>query len=437
MITIIGIGMEKGDLTQKAEKKIAQTKCVFLRSALTAAGKAAVKAYPHIMPLDDCFTAAQSFDEWGVAVCDKLLAAEHEHGDIAYLTDGDGIDGIVPLLQARTKDIEIIYGVGAYKARGCDAGGVRISASDAVRTRPYLDTVLPLYITEIDDAYLAGDLKLWLMEFYGDDTPVTVHIGGKTQTAALHEIDRLRGYGYDCELYIASQAGYNKARYCYGDLMRIMAKLTAPDGCPWDGAQTHESIRINMIEEAYEAVDAIDSGDIDAMIEEFGDVLLQAVFHCDMGVRFGEFDRADVISELCGKLYHRHTHIFGEHKAKDAGEALGYWEAAKSQEKSYVSTADKLSRLPEGFPSLLAAEKVYKKLVKAGVEKNETEMNAATANLQPDEEGYARRLFVLAAAMADAGLDAEVVLNTYIKKLKDRFAQAEAAGDVADFLRKA
>ena len=220
--------------------------------------------------------------------------------------------------------------------------------------------------------------------------------------------------------------GYEKKKYGFGDLMRIMARLTAPDGCPWDGAQTHESIRINMIEEAYEAVDAIDAGDTAAMEEELGDVLLQAVFHCDMAQRFGEFTLSDALSTLCRKLVTRHTHIFGENKAKDAGEALTFWEQAKSVEKSYVSVADKLNRLPDGFPSLLAAEKVYKKLRKAGVRwKNEP---------VGEEEGV-RQLFALTAALADGNVDAEVALHTFITDLKRKFAAAEEAGDTEGFLQ--
>lgn len=422
--------MHPDDLTLRAAEKIAAGKHVFVKSAKTAAGAGLVKKYPHVVALDDCFDKAQNFDELCAAVCDTLLSAEKEHGEVLYVTDGDGMDACVTALRTRTDAVEMVYGVAANRSRGADTSEVRLTASDALVRRPYLDTTLPLHITEIDDEYLAGELKLWLGEYYGDETRITVSVKGKTQTIPLCELDRLRGgYGETCEMYIAAQEGFYKDKYAFGDLMRIMRKLTSADGCPWDKAQTHESIRVNMIEEAYEAVDAIDAADIDAMTEELGDVLLQAVFHCDMGRRFGEFDLCDVLGTLCDKLVFRHTHIFGANKATNADEALSFWEAAKSEEKSYVSTVDKLERLPSCFPALLAAQKVYKKLVKAGVQSPVTVPDKA----EYTEELCGNKLFWLAAAMSEAGVDPEVALSSYLQKMKRAFAAAEQKGEIADF----
>lgn len=435
MITIIGIGTEPGELTQAAAKKIAETEHVFLRSAKTKAGKAICKAYPHVTPLDDAFTAAGDFDALNAALANAVRQAEQTYGAAAYLTDGEGMDGCAAILCNTAKQTDFLFGVSPHKTRGRTQSEVRLSATEAVQTRPYLDTALATHVTEIDDAYLAGDVKLWLMEYYADEQPIELHVNGKTLTVPLCELDRQTGYDYACELTVAPQEGYVKQKYGFADLKRILARLTAPDGCPWDKAQTHESIRINLIEEAYEAVDAIDSGEPDAMEEEFGDVLLQSALHCDMAERFGEFTVADVLSALCRKLVTRHTHIFGENRAANADEALGYWEAAKTQEKSYVSTADKLQRLPENFPALLAAEKVYKKLRKAGDTANATFFSGVAAAPARTEAEYGKRLFALAALAAADGVDAEVALNAFVTKSKRAFATAEQNGEVADFLR--
>ncbi|MCI8595330.1 MAG: MazG family protein [Clostridia bacterium] len=436
MITVIGIGADKGELTFKAAKKIAESKRVFLRSAKTAAGGSVLKEFPHVVPLDNLFDTAENFDALAAAVCDAVLEAERESGSVAYLTDGDGVDEYAAALCARAEKVEFIYGVAQNKARGASPCELRISALDAVRKKPELDTSLALHVVEIDDAELAGDLKLWLMGYYGDETEVTVCVKNKVSKIPLYELDRLRSYDYSCELYVEAQDGFYKEKYCFGDLLRIMGRLTAADGCPWDKAQTHESIRINMLEEAYEAVDAINCGDIAAMTEELGDVLLQAVFHCDMAERFGEFDRSDVITGLCNKLVTRHTHIFGENRAQNADEALGFWEQAKSVEKSYVSTADKLNRLPENFPSLLAAEKVYKKLVKAGVGgAEELRKEAFAERKENSEQAFGKRLFALAAVMADLGIDAETALGAYVSSVKKKFAEAEKLSDTENFLK--
>lgn len=434
MITVIGIGTEKGDLTQSAAQKIATAKHAFVRSGKTKAGAAVLKEFAHVVPLDEYYESESDFTKLCEKICSVLLNAEREHSSAAYLTDGDGADEIAAALAQKTQT-EIIRGVAPSRSRGLGADFLRLSATSALTLRPCLDTSVALHVTEIDDAYLAGDLKLWLMEYYGDETEITLYIKNALRKIKLCELDMQRGYDYSCELYVAAQSGFYKQKYTFGDLCRIMDRLVAPDGCPWDKAQTHESIRVNLIEEAYEAVDAIDGGDIDAMTEEIGDVLLQAVFHCNMGRRFGEFELSDVLGTLCGKLVNRHTHIFGENKAANADEALGYWEAAKSEEKSYVSTADKLNRLPQNFPSLLAAEKIYKKLAKVNAGGfDELEKSAETA--PNSEEKYAKKLFVLAAKMAQENFDAEVSLNKFLAKIKENFEKAEQKNQISDFFAK-
>ncbi len=434
MITVIGIGTEKGDLTQSAAQKIATAKHAFVRSGKTKAGAAVLKEFAHVVPLDEYYESESDFTKLCEKICSVLLNAEREHSSAAYLTDGDGADEIAAALAQKTQT-EIIRGVAPSRSRGLGADFLRLSATSALALRPCLDTSVALHVTEIDDAYLAGDLKLWLMEYYGDETEITLYIKNALRKIKLCELDMQRGYDYSCELYVAAQSGFYKQKYTFGDLCRIMDRLVAPDGCPWDKAQTHESIRVNLIEEAYEAVDAIDGGDIDAMTEEIGDVLLQAVFHCNMGRRFGEFELSDVLGTLCGKLVNRHTHIFGENKAANADEALGYWEAAKSEEKSYVSTADKLNRLPQNFPSLLAAEKIYKKLAKVNAGGfDELEKSAETA--PNSEEKYAKKLFVLAAKMAEENFDAEVSLNKFLAKIKENFEKAEQKNQISDFFAK-
>ena len=113
------------------------------------------------------------------------------------------------------------------------------------------------------------------------------------------------------------------------ELNRIMETLLAPDGCPWDREQTHESLRENMLEEAQEAVDAINAGDMANLQEELGDVLLQVVFHAKLAEKAGIFTLDDVIRGLCTKLVGRHTHVFGGEKAASAEEALQIWQKNK------------------------------------------------------------------------------------------------------------
>lgn len=155
-------------------------------------------------------------------------------------------------------------------------------------------------------------------------------------------------------------------RFDFSDFVQIMKRLRADDGCEWDRAQTHDSIRINLIEEAYELLEAIDAKDKDMMKEECGDVLMQAIFHTEIAEKEGDFDYADMLTTLCRKLIDRHTHIFGTNHANTPEEALAFWNAAKKKEKKYTSYSDEMDKVPKNLPSLLYAEKLQKRAKKSG-----------------------------------------------------------------------
>ncbi|MDD6174201.1 MAG: nucleoside triphosphate pyrophosphohydrolase [Firmicutes bacterium] len=162
-----------------------------------------------------------------------------------------------------------------------------------------------------------------------------------------------------------------KERYTIEDLRQIMQILRAPGGCPWDAEQTHESIRKNMIEEAYEAADAIDSGDKAALQEELGDVLMQVVFHAQMEEEAGVFTLDDVADGVCKKLVYRHPHVFGNVQADTSAQVLKNWEALKLVEKSQKSETESMQSIPRILPALLRAEKVQKKAARVGFDWND------------------------------------------------------------------
>ena len=150
------------------------------------------------------------------------------------------------------------------------------------------------------------------------------------------------------------------------ELIEVIAKLRAPDGCPWDREQTHKSLRPNMLEEAYEAVDAIDSGDMANLREELGDVLLQVVLHAQIASEEGAFDIEDVAKELKEKLIHRHPHVFGNEKIDTASEVLEAWDKLKNEEKTYRKSV--MDGISKSQSALMSAQKISKKAVKTGFE---------------------------------------------------------------------
>ena len=149
-------------------------------------------------------------------------------------------------------------------------------------------------------------------------------------------------------------------------LIDIIAVLRSENGCKWDREQTHKSLRPNMLEEAYEAVDAIDDNDIPNLREELGDVLLQVVLHAQIAKDDGEFDIEDVAKELSDKLIHRHPHVFGNTQVHSTKEILDNWDKLKKEEKTYRKSV--LDGVSKSQSALMAAQKISKKVVKVGFE---------------------------------------------------------------------
>lgn len=208
-------------------------------------------------------------------------------------------------------------------------------------------------------------------------------------------------------------------KYSFDELVEIIAKLRAPGGCPWDREQTHESIRKSMIEEAYELVEAIDSKKPEKIADESGDVLLQVVLHAQIAKDSGEYDIENVTDAICRKMIHRHPHVFGEVIAKDSGEVIKNWDAIKRADRGQTSVADELRGVSAYIPTLMRAQKIYKKAKKAGYE-YEPE-NADFAN----EESLGKLLFDIAVMAEKGGIDPEVALSGYLNKFINDFEEFE------------
>ena len=150
------------------------------------------------------------------------------------------------------------------------------------------------------------------------------------------------------------------------NLIEVIAKLRAPDGCPWDREQTHKTLKPNMLEEAYEAVDAMESGDMKHLKEELGDVLLQVVLHAQIASEEGAFNIEDVARGIKEKLIHRHPHVFGDVKVSSTTEVLDNWDKLKQEEKQHRKSA--MDGISKSQSALMSAQKISKKAVKQGFE---------------------------------------------------------------------
>jgi tetrapyrrole methylase family protein/MazG family protein len=229
-------------------------------------------------------------------------------------------------------------------------------------------------------------------------------------------------------------------RYTFEDLRAIMARLRAPDGCPWDREQTHQSIKDCFLEETYEFLEAVEEKSAPHMREELGDVLLQVLFHAQMASESGDFSLDDVVQELSEKLVRRHPHVFGEVDVAGSDEVVVNWEAIKNTEAGKESRKSRLDGIPRTFPALLRAKKLQLRAAKDGfdwpsvdpvwekLDEESREVREAVAENDPDhvEEEVGDLLFAVANLARKLGVDPEIALQRANAKFDSRFRRMES-----------
>ncbi len=225
-----------------------------------------------------------------------------------------------------------------------------------------------------------------------------------------------------------------KPHYDVNDLCRIMTVLRSPEGCPWDREQTHKSVRNNLIEETYEAVEAIDTENSELLCEELGDLLMQVVFHSEMAREAGEFSFDDVAHRVSEKLVRRHPHVFGNESAENSAEVLVKWDAVKSREKTERKTAsDKMRAIPPCLPALLRAEKIIGRAEKetaykatpaalAGAIAETAHALAAATDVEVRAALSGRLAFLTAALSRERETSSEETLSLHLAKCVDAFS---------------
>ncbi len=203
-------------------------------------------------------------------------------------------------------------------------------------------------------------------------------------------------------------------------LCDIIALLRAPGGCPWDREQTHQSLKKHLIEEAYEAADAIDSGDSAAIADELGDVLLQVVMHAQIGKEEKTFDIDTVTNDVCEKMITRHPHVFSNGSAKTPQQVLDKWEEIKRSERAQKRLSESMEGITPSLPALMRCDKIIKKAL------SEDFSCDALSSLLPDADNeIGEQLFRLCIKSHKSGVNPEEALSAYIKKFIKKIKNIE------------
>ena len=426
MITVVGLGCKEDQITLAGVKAIQNSKKVYIKTALTETYKYFVDNKIDVVSFDSIYEKAEDFSNLDQEIVNILLKEENA----CFCVNGSGFeDRAVIELQSKTK-VEIIpsASLGALYEKPA-LNKTRISAYELTTIPGFnYDTRGTLVIVDIDNEYIASDVKLVLSNIIGDEQDI--HFNDKI--IKVYEIDRQDQYDYKTTIVVDPIDITKKLRFNFMDLYQIMKILRSENGCEWDKAQTHESIRANIIEEAYELVEAINNQDIDNMIEESGDLMLQAIFHCIIGEDLGEYNAEDALSAICSKLIFRHPHIFGDVKANNVEEALASWDAAKAKEKHYTSLSSKMDSITKALPALIKANKLLSVLKKASIKfESKDEANAYFATKLNEfkdsetENDGGDLLLATIWLLKTYDLDPEIVLDKTTAKIINNFKELE------------
>jgi tetrapyrrole methylase family protein / MazG family protein len=306
---------------------------------------------------------------------------------------------------------------------------------------PFFPTDAPAIVAQIHSKALASNVKLTLMESYPDDHPIhLVHRAGTSDVLVeqlpLYEIDRSKHIGLLTTLYLPPLVKGTS----FESFQEVIAHLRAPDGCPWDREQTHQTLRPHLLEETYEVLSALDANDPRSLCEELGDLLLQIVLHTQVAMDEGTFCMPDVIYGIYSKIVNRHPHVFGDVDLADAESVLRNWEHLKAVERknSGRGEASLLDGIAPALPALSQAQTYQKRAARVGfdwkdiggvldkiVEEVEEVRTAENAQARASELGDL--FFALVNLSRWFNVDAESALRESNIRFRERFGYVENA----------
>ncbi|MBI5291183.1 MAG: nucleoside triphosphate pyrophosphohydrolase [Chloroflexi bacterium] len=418
MITILGLGPGRPELlTREAWEALlnAPDGEVYVRTRRHPTVEGLPPAIT-VHSFDDIYDSTEKFEDVYRQIVARVLELGARPGGVLYAVPGHPAVGESAVEQIRLRAAELglpVRMVGglsfvepcllALKVDALPGLFVADALDLAARAHPSFGPDTPALVAQLYSADLASDVKLTLMNQYPDDHRVAlVHAVGaadeRVEWLPLYEIDRSPHIAHLTSLFVPAveRAG------SFETFQNTIARLRAPDGCPWDKEQTHQSLRANLLEEAYETLAALDADDPDMLREEMGDLLLQVVLQTQIAIDDGEFRMADVIADINAKLIRRHPHVFGEVKVNGVDDVFKNWEKLKEAERAGDPEKKRnglLSGVPAALPALAQADTYQSRAARVGFD-------------WPDVSGVvdklAEEIAELQAAEGEAGQTAEL-----------------------------
>ncbi|MBR5230769.1 MAG: MazG family protein [Clostridia bacterium] len=373
-ITVVSLGPgSRAHITLGAMETLEKAKRLILRTGEVDAARFLQEKGIAFETLDALHEECEDFEQFASAAAGQVMKAA-KRANVVYAVLDALADATVDELRKLCPESVTVTGGIPLSAPLLQAAGAKMP----VRITSAMELTVPqtqdgLLIVELNSRMLAGECKLKLTPWYGDECEVYFFAPSEKPERSfvkipLCEMDRQGKYNHTCALYIPPVRLTERERFDAHDLKRVMDILRGENGCPWDKEQTHESLARYLLEEAYEVSQAVQEEDWEHVADELGDVLLQVYFHAAIGEQYGTFELSDITTAICRKMIHRHRHIFGEEELETAGDVRDFWERMKQKERGNTTLAARLRDVSEGLPSLRRAEKILEKTGKLSVD---------------------------------------------------------------------
>lgn len=453
-ITLLGLGPGGAKyLTQEAWHILERAEEIYLRTEQHPT-VSELPAHLRQISFDHVYEQAQNFESVYAHIIEKVLRLGQRSEGVIYAVPGHPFvaEATCPEIARRAQlegiPVMIVDGVSflepTFRTIGLDAFPhcALVDALELVSAHvPPFPSSAPALIAQLYSSAVAADVKLTLMAVYPDEHPVKlIHAAGTdnelVESLALFEIDRSSYVGSLTSLYLPALGPTTS----FEAFQEIIAHLRAPDGCPWDREQTHQSLRSHLMEESYELLSALDEDNPNAICEELGDLLLQVVLHAQIASEYGDFSMADVLHGIHTKIVNRHPHVFSGLELKDVNGVLENWERLKAAERIANGKSEEslLDGVAKALPALIQAEEYQKRAARVGFDWPEVqgvidkvceeieELRAATDEKTRSAE-FGDLLFAIVNLARWYSIDAESELRTANARFRGRFSTIEQA----------